>query len=60
MKQAAIYYRDLKAGVLTEDANGYTFVYDKEYLKFENAKAISPTLPLTENPFQSNKTYVFH
>lgn len=28
MKQAAVFLRGIKAGVLTEDENGYTFEYD--------------------------------
>ena len=28
MKQAVVFLRDRKAGVLTEDENGYTFQYD--------------------------------
>lgn len=54
MKQAAIFYQNRKAGVLTEDADGYTFVYDKEYLSSDNARAVSLTLPLCETPYQSN------
>ena len=29
MKQAVVFLRDRKAGVLTEDENGYTFQYDR-------------------------------
>lgn len=54
MKQAAIFYQNRKAGVLTEDADGYTFVYNKEYLSSDNARAVSLTLPLCETPYQSN------
>ena len=46
MKQARIFMKDNFAGTLTEDENGYTFVYDPSYLANESAEAISLTLPL--------------
>ena len=48
MKQASVYFRNQKAGTLREDADGYTFTYDEQYLSTEGAKAISLTLPLRE------------
>ena len=54
MKQAAIYFRDRKAGVLTEDSSGYSFVYDSGYLAQEDARSVSLTLPLREEPYRSN------
>ena len=54
MKKAAIYFCARKAGILTEDAEGYTFVYDEEYLLSKDAKAVSLTLPLRKEPYHSN------
>lgn len=51
MKKAVVFLRKVKVGVLTENENGYTFEYDKDYLTSANAEAISLTLPL------SDKTY---
>ena len=31
MKRASVYLHDYKAGTLTEDENGYTFLYDKRF-----------------------------
>lgn len=59
MRQAEIYYCSLKAGILTEDSGGYTFVYDSSYLKDRQAKAISLTLPLQEAPYKSNVMFPF-
>lgn len=59
MKQAAIYFRDILAGVLTEDENGYTYQYTQEYLHNEEAKAISLTLPLTDKPYKDNVLFPF-
>ena len=41
MRQADIYYRDKLAGQLTEDADGYTFAYDADYLKSMGAEPVS-------------------
>ena len=51
MKQAKIFMVGNLAGTLTEDENGYTFVYDETYLDNKNTEPISPTLPLTDEPF---------
>ena len=32
MKQAVVFFQDRRAGILIEDENGYTFVYDAGYL----------------------------
>lgn len=52
MKQAAIYLYDRKAGVLTEDETGYTFLYNTDYLHLLNAEPVSLTLPLTEQIYR--------
>ena len=51
MRQAKIYNYNLFAGILTEDENGYTFQYNSDYLKSDDAQAISLSLPLTEQPY---------
>ena len=51
MKKAKIYISGSFAGVLTEDYDGYHFVYDASYLKFDNAKPLSPTMPLQAEEF---------
>lgn len=59
MKQAKIFMYDHPAGTLTEDENGYTFVYDPAYLANKNAEPVSLTLPLTDKPFVSNVLHPF-
>ncbi len=59
MKQANIYYKDRLAGILTEDATGYTFIYNEDYLHTNNAQAISLTLPLQAKAFSSNVLFPF-
>ena len=44
MNQGTVYYRDIKAGTLTCDVDGYTFRYDPICLadfRFPDIKAIS-------------------
>ncbi|WP_294615232.1 HipA N-terminal domain-containing protein [uncultured Bacteroides sp.] len=52
MKQALVYLRDYKAGTLTEDENGYTFLYDRDFLQSTHAEAISLTMPLTDKSYK--------
>ncbi len=59
MKQAKIFMYDYPAGTLTENENGYTFVYDAGYLATKNAEPVSLTLPLTDRPFVSNVLHPF-
>ena len=48
MKQAGIYVNDIYCGILTEDEEGFHFVYDETYLVRPDAVALSPTMPLAE------------
>ncbi len=59
MKQALVNLRGIKAGILTEDENGYTFVYDADFLCSGNAEAISLTLPLTDKPYNEKVLFPF-
>ena len=59
MKQANIYMRNLPAGILTEDENGYSFCYDSQYLRMADAEAISLTLPLREKAYHSDILFPF-
>jgi serine/threonine-protein kinase HipA len=59
MKQAKVFFQENFAGVLTEDENGYTFAYNVDYLQKKDAKAISLTLPLSEEPYSSQVLFPF-
>ena len=52
MKQADIFINDVFCGILTEDEEGYHFVYDSLYLSRKDARALSPTMPLTHIPYE--------
>ena len=59
MKQAVVFLRGIKAGILTEDENGYTFEYDADYLSSANAEAVSLTLPLSDKPYRDKVLFPF-
>jgi serine/threonine-protein kinase HipA len=59
MKQAKVYMHKQLAGILTEDENGYTFLYDSLYLKMDDAEAVSLTMPLTETPYRDKTLFPF-
>ena len=45
-RTAYVYVRRVYAGILCETDSGYSFQYDEDYLKTENATAVSLTLPV--------------
>ncbi|MCF0134145.1 MAG: HipA N-terminal domain-containing protein [Blautia sp.] len=47
------------AGVLEDTSEGYMFCYDEEYLRHEDAAAVSLTLPLRSEPYRSNVFFPF-
>jgi serine/threonine-protein kinase HipA len=59
MKKAEIKFGDQTAGWLTQDENGYHFVYDQDYLKKSGADPVSLTLPFRESPFTSKVLFPF-
>ncbi len=58
-RQAKIFYQDQLAGFLVEGDNGYSFYYDRVYLNSPNSNAISLTLPISEQPYQSKVLFPF-
>jgi serine/threonine-protein kinase HipA len=59
MRQAHVYIRDLLAGIITEDENGYVFRYFPDWTHSENAEPVSLTLPLTEIAYTSKILFPF-
>ena len=59
MRRAKIYYKSTLAGILSEEENGYRFVYDNEYLRQPNATPISLTMPLSQTVYESNILFPF-
>ena len=54
-----VYMKNVFCGVVSETDAGYSFEYNKDYLKNELAEAISITLPLTDKTYQSKTLFAF-
>jgi serine/threonine-protein kinase HipA len=59
MRRATIKINGVLAGILTENDRAFLFEYDKNYLQTENARPVSLTLPLTEEPYESEVLFAF-
>ena len=59
MRQGRVYCNNTAAGVITEDENGYSFVYDKEYLNTPDVQPVSLTLHLREEPSDNKVMFTF-
>ena len=58
-RTAFVYVRNIFAGTLSETDFGYSFSYDSEYLKMPDAAAVSLTLPLSVNKYESRTLFPF-
>ncbi|MGN1341395.1 MAG: HipA N-terminal domain-containing protein [Oscillospiraceae bacterium] len=58
-RTAFVFVRNVFAGTLSETDEGYTFAYDGDYLKSEDASAVSLTLPLSNEPYSSKTLFSF-
>lgn len=59
MKQAKVLLNGILAGILTEDDDGYEFLYDSVYLKSEKPMPVSLTLPLSAKPYREKVLFPF-
>jgi len=59
MRKAAIKIDDQLAGWLTQDEQGYDFVYNKTYAAAPGARPVSLTLPIQVSPYTSNVLFPF-
>ena len=59
MKQGRVYYKQVPAGTIREDENGFVFQYDSDYLNRVDAKPVSLTLPLREEAYVSQTLFPF-
>ena len=58
-KKAFVYLRERKAGLLEKTDRGYRFSYFPEYLSSQDAQPVSLTLPLTDEPYESENLFPF-
>ena len=59
MKSAKIYMYERYAGMLKEDENGFSFVYDPSYLQQPDAEPISLSMPLRKEPYEDKVLFPF-
>jgi serine/threonine-protein kinase HipA len=59
MRKAKVYMYNELAGFLMESEEGYSFVYDTNYLTVSLAKPVSLTLPLQDKPHVSRTMIPF-
>ena len=58
-RTAYVYVRDTFAGILKETDAGYSFIYDSDYLEYENPSAVSLTLPIQKGEYTSKTLFAF-
>ncbi len=58
-KSGIVYHRGIKAGILEKTAEGFCFQYLQEYLSRTDAVAVSLTLPLRVEPYESKKMFPY-
>ena len=47
------------SGIIAETEEGYIFTYDQDYLDREDAVAVSLTLPLRQEPYETTILFPF-
>lgn len=58
-RSGKVYLKTQYCGEVSETDCGYSFVYDSNYLQNDSAQALSCTMPLTENKYESNTLFPF-
>lgn len=59
LREGKVYIRSVFAGIIQETDTGYLFQYDPDYLQSEHACAVSLTLPLQAEAYQSHTLFPF-
>ena len=58
-RRGRVLIRNEFAGIIEETDKGYRFKYDQSYLSQSNARAVSLTLPVREEPYESGVLFPF-
>jgi serine/threonine-protein kinase HipA len=58
-RSGKVFYKDLYAGIIREDENGYSFKYDEGFLMNPEARPISLALPLKPEACQNKVLFPF-
>ena len=56
---AIVYYQDKAAGLLKKTQDGYEFLYNSDYIKDNNSRPISLSIPLSEKKYFSDDLFPF-
>ncbi|MBP5397292.1 MAG: HipA N-terminal domain-containing protein [Bacteroidales bacterium] len=59
MRLAEVYVNGVYAGLLTEEAKGYRFAYDEEYVQGGNTLPVCLALPVRSEPYESYVLFPF-
>ena len=59
MRKGSVWVEERKAGTIEETDRGYRFSYEKDYLAMKDAKDVSLTLPLHDEPYESSVLFPF-
>lgn len=59
MKQGKVFLYNRQVGLLTESDTGYRFEYLPGYTAEDGAEAVSLTLPLSDEPYESSVLFPF-
>ncbi len=58
-KQGRVFINETYAGIIEQKEGLYSFTYDAQYLKSENPRPVSCTLPLREEPYEQKTMIPF-
>ena len=58
-RKGYVYIQNHFAGIIAETEEGYTFRYDKEYLQRKDVVAVSLTLPLQQEAYETTILFPF-
>lgn len=60
MRKAAIYYKNILAGILTETNEGeYVFQYEEKYVKEYPKQFLTFTMPVSPKPYTDKRLFPF-
>lgn len=58
-RKGYVYIQNHFSGIIAETEEGYIFTYDQDYLDREDAVAVSLTLPLRQEPYETTILFPF-
>ena len=57
IEKATVYYGSREAGVLEKRAEGFEFIYDREYRAHPLAQPLTPRMPLSQARYESKTLF---